>query len=462
MTRWSAALPPQKRRCSGGGPEHPLRDDPDGVYIAYQVVGEGPSRHRVAARAWPGNVDFQWENPLDRTLPYDAGVVLSGDQVRRRGSGISDSVPEDDPPDLETRIDGSSEPCWTRSRPIASCSWRVRVRSDGALLAATDPARVHSRVWIRAVPRGPCGRRTIPWGRTKDDYAAALADLERDLGDRSRTCGLCSAELANDEETHRWLAKASRIAMSPGTAAVVRADVLADGRALNPVSDPRATLLVHEGQDAPEDKRYVAALIPDAEFVELPGEDHLAWTWSRRRALEEIRAFIGIERADRVRSGSVLTTVLFTDIVGSTAKQAAIGRSRRGRNSWNDITRRSRHDRAPAGAEVDTSGDGFYATFDGPARAVRCALDIGARVRDLGIEIRAGVHVGECTLIDGKVSGLPVTIGARIAARAVASEVLVSQTVKDLVPGSGLLFEDTGDHELKGVPDRWHLYRVVS
>ncbi len=113
------------------------------------------------------------------------------------------------------------------------------------------------------------------------------------------------------------------------------------------------------------------------------------------------------------------------------------------------------------GAEVDTAGDGFYATFEGPARAVRCALDIGTSVRELGLEIRAGVHVGECTRIDGKVGGLPVTIGARIAARAEGSQVLLPQTVKDLVPGSGLSFEDAGEHELKGVPDRWHLYRVV-
>ena len=114
------------------------------------------------------------------------------------------------------------------------------------------------------------------------------------------------------------------------------------------------------------------------------------------------------------------------------------------------------------GTEVDTAGDGFYATFEGPARAVRCALDIGARVRELGLEVRAGVHVGECTLIDGKVGGLPVAIGARIASRADASHVFVSQTVKDLVPGSGLAFEDAGEHELKGVPDVWRLYRVMN
>jgi class 3 adenylate cyclase len=177
--------------------------------------------------------------------------------------------------------------------------------------------------------------------------------------------------------------------------------------------------------------------------------------------LEEIRRFMGIEPPPPVLD-SVLAAVLFTDIVGSTAKQAALGDA-----GWKALLEQHhaavRHEiERWHGTEVDTAGDGFYATFEGPARAVRCALDIGARVRDLGIEIRAGVHVGECTLIDGKVGGLPVTIGARIAALAGTSEVLVSQTVKDLVPGSGLVFEDAGEHDLKGVPDRWHLYRVVG
>ena len=159
---------------------------------------------------------------------------------------------------------------------------------------------------------------------------------------------------------------------------------------------------------------------------------------------------------------TVLATVLFTDIVGSTERQAAVGD-----RAWRELVR---HHHAIVreglkrwrGVEIDTAGDGFYATFDGPARAVRCALDITQTVRGLGVEIRAGVHTGECELIDGKPSGLSVSTGARVAAEGGPSEVLVSQTVKDLVAGSGLTFEDTGDHELKGLPDRWRLYRVVN
>jgi class 3 adenylate cyclase len=176
---------------------------------------------------------------------------------------------------------------------------------------------------------------------------------------------------------------------------------------------------------------------------------------------EEVRRFIGIEPPPPALD-SVLASILFTDIVGSTARQASLGDA-----AWKALLEQHhaavRHEiERWHGSEVDTAGDGFYATFEGPVRAVRCALDVGSRVRDLGLEIRAGVHVGECTLIDGKVGGLPVTIGARIAALAAASEVLVSQTVKDLVPGSGLAFESAGQHELKGVPDSWNLYRVTS
>jgi class 3 adenylate cyclase len=157
-----------------------------------------------------------------------------------------------------------------------------------------------------------------------------------------------------------------------------------------------------------------------------------------------------------------LSTVLFTDIVGSTERQAAVGD-----RSWRDLAQQHHAIvreglKRWRGVEIDTAGDGFYATFDGPARAVECALDIAQTVQRLGIEVRSGVHTGECELIEGKPSGLSVSTGARIGAKAGPSEVLVSQTVRDLVAGSGLTFEDAGDHELKGLPDRWRLYRVVS
>ncbi len=225
------------------------------------------------------------------------------------------------------------------------------------------------------------------------------------------------------------------------------------------MSTPTLLLVHEERRPSVEEAEYIASHVPRAEVRAMPG---FAWSVEEWPAwAEAIRGFVGIERTHPAFE-TVLSTVLFTDVVGSTERQAASGD-----RGWRDFLQRHHAIVRDAlkrwhGEENDTAGDGFYATFDGPARAVRCALDIAERVRNLGIEIRAGVHTGECELIDGKRTGLAVTIGSRVAARAGPSEVLVSQTVRDLVAGSGLAFEDAGDHELKGVPDRWHLYRVLS
>ena len=174
---------------------------------------------------------------------------------------------------------------------------------------------------------------------------------------------------------------------------------------------------------------------------------------------EEVRRFVGVERSP-TELDTILATVMFTDIVGSTEKQASVGD-----HGWKQLVERHHEVVRDGlgrwhGAEIDTSGDGFYATFEGPARAIRCAQEIVSRVRDLGIQIRAGVHTGECELINDKLGGIAVSIGARVAALAGPSEVLISQTVKDLVAGSGFTFEDAGEHELKGIPERWRIYRV--
>jgi class 3 adenylate cyclase len=208
---------------------------------------------------------------------------------------------------------------------------------------------------------------------------------------------------------------------------------------------------------------YFARHIPNTQMVELPrmrGD----FTWLDDQTHETTMRTIGefIARLDRqAELDRILSTVLFTDIVGSTEKQAALGDQ-----GWRDLI--ERHHAIVRGAltrwrgvENDTAGDGFYVTFDGPARAIRCALEVAERVGELGVQIRAGVHTGECEVIDGKFGGLTVSIGARVAALAGPSRVVVSSTVKDLVAGSGLVFEDAGEHELKGVPDRWRLYRVV-
>jgi class 3 adenylate cyclase len=206
--------------------------------------------------------------------------------------------------------------------------------------------------------------------------------------------------------------------------------------------------------------RYIASRIPGAKMAELDGVDHPPFLGAIDPVVEEIERFISSMRAEEAQLDRVLATILFTDIVGSTERAAALGdRSWRDLLEWHHATARALLARY-RGNEVDTAGDGFFATFDGPARAVRCAQALVEAMAPLGIEIRAGVHTGEVDTIDGKVGGIAVNIGARVGAKAGASQVLVSQTVKDLVAGSGLVFEDAGEHELKGVPDRWRIFRV--
>ena len=211
-----------------------------------------------------------------------------------------------------------------------------------------------------------------------------------------------------------------------------------------------------------EQVRDMASQIAGAKFVELPGREHWPWVGDPDAIVEEVERFVVALGEVEAELDRVLATVLFTDVAGSTGKVAELG-DRRWKELVEEHHRRVRGQLARyRGVEVDTAGDGFFATFDGPARAVRCARSIVDAVAPLGIEVRAGVHTGEVETIDGKVGGMAVVIGARVGASAARSEVLVSQTVKDLVAGSGLTFEDAGQHDLKGVPDRWRLFRVTS
>jgi class 3 adenylate cyclase len=222
------------------------------------------------------------------------------------------------------------------------------------------------------------------------------------------------------------------------------------------------TLVISRAEAARARSNDLAERIPGARHVHVPGEDWMPYAGDFEPLLGEMERFVRSVHAEESTFERVLTTVLFTDVVGSTQKAAASGDG-----AWKALVERH-HAAVRAmigryrGTEIDTAGDGFFATFDGPARAARCARAIVEAVRPIGLEIRAGVHTGEVEFIDDKVGGIAVNIGARVAGLAGPSEVLVSQTVKDLVVGSGLVFEDAGEHELKGVPDRWHLYRVVA
>ena len=335
--------------------------------------------------------------------------------------------------------------------------------APGALLAATKPERVRSLIWFEPNPRFARAP-DYPWGRTPEDMEAELRDIDL-WGTLAYGQAFAHDEAARGNAGPRGLGRLHGEGEPERVHARCRAgaleDLVRDGR---PGGPPR-----HPGVDVDPDlarprglhSNAVRGLAdPRGRIKEMPGGDVLSYE-EILAAADVVRLFAGVERTT-VELDTILSTVLFTDIVGSTEKQASLGD-----HGWKGLVEQHHAVVRDAlehwrGVEHDTAGDGFYATFDGPARAIRCAQEVARRVRDLGIEIRAGVHTGECEVIDNKIGGITVSIGARVASKAGASEILISQTVKDLVAGSGLGFEDAGEHELKGIPDRWHLYRVAD
>jgi class 3 adenylate cyclase len=435
----------------------------DGTYLSYQVLGDGP-----IDIAWQfdfyGNIDASWMDPFEKVmwsgLATFARVILHD----RRATGLSSRNVA--PPNLETRAaDLRTVLDAARSeRPVIG-GWHEGL-TPAILLAASDPDRVRALVWGNPLPRSSWAP-DFPWGESADRQERELRSTLEHWGTidyaREWASEVKDATQAPPDDEIRSLAMSSRNTCTPDVAVeLARIWSETDVRSILP-SVRAPTLLMADVGYAPGLVEHVASLMPRAEFALLPtierrsGEQHA----EVRPILEAIRRFTGID-PPRPELDTILSSVLFTDIVGSTERQAAMGD-----RAWKQLVEHH-HEIVRAaldswrGVEHDTSGDGFFASFEGPARAIRCALEVSERVRALGIQIRAGVHTGECELIDGKVGGIAVTIGARIASRGGSSEVLISQTVKDLVAGSGLTFEDAGEHELKGIPDRWHLYRVVS
>jgi class 3 adenylate cyclase len=329
-----------------------------------------------------------------------------------------------------------------------------------ALLAATHPDRVAGLVWFFAQARSV---KTRGWqfGRDPDDVDLLAREAERSWGTEDFVRRMY-AHAEMDDDVIRFLARMQRHACGPATAVgFIRLLHDYDVREILPTLRIPVLALGTEGYPGEwvvEQARATAALIPGAVCRSLPARASRLWAPA---VIEATFDFCGIQRPPP-ELDSILSTVLFTDVVGSVEKQAEFGD-----HAWKELVLEYRSIVRMTlerwrGKENDTAGDGFYAAFDGPARAIRCALEVAERVRDLGIEIRAGVHTGECELIENKCSGLTVSIGARVAAIGGPGEVLVSQTVKDLVPGSGLQFDDAGEHQLKGVPGRWRLHKVIG
>jgi len=425
------------------------------VSIAYQVTGDGPF-DLVLILPWGSHVELAWEVPALRAMFEHFGSFARLIHFDKRGVGLSDrsvgaASPETRMDDVRAVMDAVG------SKRAAIMGWSEGVRLS-LLFAATYP----DRAWALVSYGGTAGSLRPP-----EESLRLMADeralRERDPAGSALEEARSGSPNATDEEIVA-LANMFRYALSPGDEyAYGRMNLQIDVRhVLSAIAIP--TLILQNDRDgwvSAERAQDLADRIPTATYLEIPVEGHIPCVSEMQPMLDAIESFLrdawDAAAAEHVPD-RVLATVLFTDIVGSTAKMAELGDSR-----WRHLLEQHhavvrRELVRGRGREVDTAGDGFFAAFDGPARAIRCARAISDAVRELGLEVRAGLHTGECEIVDGKVAGIAVHTGARVASYAGPGEVLVSGTVRDLVAGSGLEFEDRGVHELKGIPGEWRLY----
>jgi class 3 adenylate cyclase len=438
-------MPPETRYAKSGD-----------VNIAYQVVGDGPL-DLVLVPGFVSHLDLDWEEPryahfLRRLASFSRLIRFD-----KRGTGLSDRP--GGLPDLETRMDDVRAVLDTVGSERAALLGYSEGGPMCILFAATYPARTSALVLYGTYAKRRDPDDDYPWAATWEERQAYADQVEREWGTEADLGTM--APNADDAMVRWWRARA-RASASPGAAkALILMNSQIDVRGV--LSSLRVpTLVLHRRGDHDsrlDEGRYIAEHIPGARFVELEGEDHVP-SIDSDQILDEAEEFLtGARRGPE--PDRVLATILFTDIVGSTERASELGDRR-----WRELLEQHqavvrRELERFRGREIDTAGDGFLATFDGPARAIRCARAIGNGVLGLGIEVRAGLHTGECEVLGDKVAGVAVHTGARVAGAAGPGEVLVSNTVRDLVAGSGIQFEDRGEHELKGVGS-WRLYSVVD
>jgi class 3 adenylate cyclase len=441
-------VPPETRYAKSGD-----------IHIAYQVAGEGPVDILLATEFWH-SIEVQWDQPdlaafLERLSSF--ARLISFDQ---RGTGVSDPVSLHEITSLDLWMDDMQ----VVMDEVGSKSAVLYGIGGGGtmamLFAATHPQRVSGLVLINSfarLSRAP----DYPWGRAPE-LEEEVIDVMRTGWGRGVFLDLVAPSRVGDEEFRQWWARYQRIGASPGSVLKMRKMLAAiDVREVLP-SIRAPTLVLHRAGttwNRVEHGRYLAEHIPGAKLVEVPGVDHFSFIGDSEAILTETERFVaGI--ATPPESDRQLSTLLFTDIVGSTELAAEVG-DRQWRELLEEQRKVVRRELEQfQGREVDTAGDGFLATFDGPARAVQCACIVRDAVRKLGIEIRAGLHTGEVEVLHEGLAGVAVHIGQRVLATAEPGEVLVSSTVKDLTAGSGLEFEDRGLHALKGVPEEWRLFAV--
>jgi pimeloyl-ACP methyl ester carboxylesterase len=440
-------MPPETRYARSGE-----------LHIAYQVFGEGPT-DLVWVPGWISNIDVYWEEPavaryFERLATF-ARVIL----FDRRGTGVSDPVAR--APTLEEQMDDVVAVMDAAGSEGAALYAQLEGGAMAAMFAATHPERTRALILFEAQPR-------MSWA---PDYDWAIRDearrdrLAQGWGDGSRILALAPSA-ADNPRLRRWFARLERAAASPATAAqLVMMNGQVDVRAvLSQVQAP--TLVLHRSRDTFVDvrhSRYLAEHIPGARLVELPGSEAIAFGGPDEEALvEEVEEFLTGARSPAAPE-RVLATVMFGDIVDSTQRASELGDRR-----WRELLGSfgeayERELRRFRGRTVKALGDGVLATFDGPARAIMCADAVRSMaVREFGLELRAGMHTGEVEVIGNDIGGIAVHIAARILGFAGPGEMLVSGTVKDLVVGSGIKFEDRGEQELRGVPGHWRLWAVAD
>ena len=439
------------------------------IHIAYQVVGSGPV-DLVFIPGWLTHVELQWEEPTQarffRRLASFARLIL----IDKRGVGLSDRVPANQLPILEERIDDVRAVLDAVGSERAALFGVSEGGAMSALFGATYPERTAALILYSTYARGVCSLLSA------EELQERLATLERDWPN-SIEPGLPAPSLARDDGYRRWWLTFMRHAASPGAAcALYRMNSMIDVRGVLPaIRVP--TLVVYRrnarfghgagtwrasGDDLitpAGEANFLGEQIPGAKVVELDGVDHLPWAGDAEELAGEVEEFLtGVRRGPE--PDRVLATIMFTDIVGSTEIAARLGDS-----GWRELLERHHAlvrrqlDRF-RGQEIDTAGDGFVASFDGPARAIRCAKAIADSVTALDLEIKAAIHTGECEVADGKLAGIAVHIASRIADQAQPGEVLVSSTVRELVAGSQIRFADRGAHALKGIPGEWRVFSV--
>ena len=429
--------------------------------IAYQVVGEG-DMDLIYMPGFASNLEVFWEEPrysrfLHRLASFSRLILID-----RLGTGLSDPLPPGETATLEQRVDDIGAVMDAVGIEHANVLAWSEATMPCLLFAATYPERTDALVLYGGMP-SILDRDDFPYGVSDEGYDIWM-ESSLEIWPDGGLLRMWAPSHGEDPVARDWFERYQRMSASPGAMqALWKALKDTDVRAILPaVSAP--TLLLHRSDDMliqAECSRYMAERIPNAKLVEFPGHDHLWWFGDQDSISDEIEEFLTGARHSP-EPDRVLATVLFTDIVGSTQRAAGLGDT-----AWRELLERHgevvrRQLDVHRGREVKTTGDGFLATFDGPARAINCAREIAEGVKPLGIEIRAGLHTGECEVMGDDVGGIAVHTGARVSALAGPSEVLVSQTVRDLVAGSGIEFEDRGAHELKGVPGDWRLFAATG